>query len=58
MYGKDWELIRYTIDGNGANCNSGEAARGIAYLAIQRRRFSLRDDHIIEVRVIVIGLIF
>ena len=49
MYGKDWELIRYTIDGRAANCNSGELNRGIAYLAIQRRRNSGRLDHICEV---------
>lgn len=50
MYGKEWELIRYTIDGRPANCNSGELNRGIAYLGIQRRRTSGRLDHITEVK--------
>jgi hypothetical protein len=49
MYGKEWELIRYTVDGLSANCNHGDHSRGIAYLGIQRRRNSGRLDHICEV---------
>jgi hypothetical protein len=53
MYGKEWELIRYTVDGLSANCNCGDNSRGIAYLGIQRRRNSGRLDHICDVRPII-----
>jgi hypothetical protein len=51
--GKEWELIRYTVDGLGANCNSGDQSRGVAYLGIQRRKVSNRLDHIRQVSIVL-----
>jgi hypothetical protein len=51
--GKEWELIRYTVDGLGANCNSGDQSRGVAYLGIQRRKASNRLDHICQVSIVL-----
>jgi hypothetical protein len=44
-----WELLKYTADGSLANCNAGDPFKGIAFIAIQRRKSNNRVDHISEV---------
>jgi len=50
--GVDWELVKYTVDGDLANCNPGDPSRGISLLAVRRRRQSKRLDHICEIIVL------
>jgi hypothetical protein len=45
----NWEMIERSVGGQLAQCNSGDAARGLPYLAIRRRKYSNRIDHITQV---------
>lgn len=56
--GQTWELVKYTVEGLPANCNSGDSYKEIAYLAVQRRRKSRRLDHICEVLIVYIIIHF
>ena len=52
---ESWEIVQDTIDGNPANLNSGDLARGLAHIAIKRRANSKRTDHIVEVSLVKRG---
>jgi hypothetical protein len=45
----EWELLKYTVDGELANCHSRDLSKGIAYFAVRRRCVTKRLDHITEV---------
>ena len=47
--GLTWEIVKYTVEGLPANCNSNDPSKHIAYIAVQRRRNTRRLDHINEV---------
>jgi hypothetical protein len=48
--GLKWELLKYTVDGELANCHTRDPSKGIAYFAVRRRCVTQRLDHITEVR--------
>lgn len=49
---QEWELIKYTVDGEIANINRGDSSKICAFLAIQRRSASKRIDHITDVNLL------
>lgn len=50
-----WELIELTIDKTSADCLNGVLALGTVYIAVQRRRSSMRMDHICDLVVVYMG---
>ena len=55
MRDSSWELIELTIDKTSADCLNGVHALGSVYIAVQRRRSSMRIDHICDIVVVYVG---
>jgi hypothetical protein len=50
-----WEMIELSIDKTSADCLCGVPVLGSVYVAVQRRRSSLRMDHISDIAVVYMG---
>lgn len=49
LHDMEWELLKYTVDGQLGNCHPNDITKGKAYFIVRRRSITKRLDHIVDV---------